>query len=105
MGRREMIDLEQCIEDQKEWSIRTFGNGKRVEGICRHIEKELEEVRSNPSDVYEWIDIVILALDGAWRSGYSPQEIALALVKKQNVNFGRVFPMPESEDATSEAID
>ena len=43
-------------------------------------------------DLYEWIDIVLLALDGAWRAGYSPATIAEALEAKQSKNENREWP-------------
>lgn len=75
-----------------------FGRGARTEGILKHIESEIVEVRSKPHDLMEWVDIVILALDGAWRSGYTPGEIVEALEKKQAINIRRDWPMPTSED-------
>lgn len=49
------------------WSFRTFGTAPNTESICTHIQKEVEEVRKNPNDLEEWIDIIILGLDGALR--------------------------------------
>lgn len=98
------ITLGQYIADQKEWSLKTFGGAKRVEGICKHIEKELGEIRSNPSDVMEWVDVVILALDGAWRAGYSPREVKEALYQKQQKNFSRQWPELSDENQPTEHI-
>lgn len=49
------------------WSFRTFGPAANTESICSHIEQELTEIRKNPKDLEEWIDIIILGLDGALR--------------------------------------
>ena len=72
-----------------EWSRETFGEGRRTEGLCKHIAKELDEIRQNPTDLMEWVDVIILAIDGAWRAGYTPVEIINALIKKQAINFER----------------
>ena len=80
------------INDQRRWSSKTFGPGPRTGGILRHIEKELDEIRLKPNDLEEWIDVVILALDGAWRAGHSPYEIVRALVMKQFKNMKRKWP-------------
>ena len=40
----------------------------------------------------EWIDVMILAFDGAWRAGYTPSEIVSALLRKQGVNMRRKWP-------------
>lgn len=96
--------LVEYIEDQKRWSIKTFGEGRRTEGICKHIEKEINEVRQSPLDIYEWVDVIILALDGAWRAGYSAEEIWDAMKAKHQINFERVYPKPLSEDEPVEHV-
>lgn len=92
------------LEKQKNWSQKTFGEGKRTLGITRHIEKELKEIQENPGDLFEWIDVIILGLDGAWRTGASFETIIRALEVKQELNFTRNFPFPDSEDTPSEHI-
>jgi hypothetical protein len=77
---------------QIEWSRRTFGPGTRAQGVIDHIRKELREIEADPGDIVEWIDVVILALDGAWRAGFSAEEIAAALEAKQRKNFARQWP-------------
>ena len=57
-----------------------------------HIRKELLEIEADPGDLMEWIDVAILALDGAWRSGATPEQIIMALVGKQIKNEGRTWP-------------
>ena len=92
------MNLVTYISAQKAWSTRVFGEGPRVEGICKHIEKELKEVRAEPTEVVEWIDIAILALDGAWRAGYTPLQICAASIAKQDVNFNRKWESGKSQD-------
>lgn len=86
-----VIDWEH-IHNQRAWSLRTFGPGQRTEGLIEHITQELEEVRETPNDVYEWVDVIILALDGAWRSGHEPQAIIDAIKNKQEINEQRDWP-------------
>jgi hypothetical protein len=80
------------LRHQRVWSEKTFGPGDRTEGVVDHIRKELDEVLATPSEVTEWIDIIILALDGAWRTGHQPEEIIAALVAKQEKNESRKWP-------------
>ncbi len=61
------MTIQKLIETQIVFSTKSFGHGKRTEGILKHIENEIQEVRDNPDDVFEWIDIILLAFDGAWR--------------------------------------
>lgn len=85
---------------QQSFSERTFGPGERSVGLVDHIRKELIEIEAKPADLNEWIDVVILGLDGAWRcgvtdanpSGIPPEQIIDALVAKQTKNEGRQWP-------------
>lgn len=86
------FDLVAHLRRQTEFSRRTFGPGQRLEGVLDHITKELQEVRDSGGDLSEWIDVIILALDGAWRSGASPEEIVQALLNKQVRNESRIWP-------------
>lgn len=86
------FDLVHHLERQSGWSHQTFGPGPRTEGVLDHIRKELDEIEADPGDLAEWIDVVILAFDGAWRAGHSPAEIVVALEAKQTKNEGRVWP-------------
>lgn len=58
------------ITTQAKWSRNTFGPGTREPGIIEHIKKELLEIEEavTPEDkLSEWIDIIILGIDGAQR--------------------------------------
>lgn len=86
------FDLRAHLARQIEWSRRTFGPGPRAAGVVDHIRKELREIEAAPDDLEEWIDVVILALDGAWRAGHSPDEVVAQLVAKQAKNERRQWP-------------
>jgi len=83
---------------QQHWSAATFGLGRRTVGICRHIASELDEIRAEPTDLSEWIDVMILAMDGYWRAGGNPATLPAALLAKQRVNLARRWPAPQPED-------
>ena len=85
-------DLEIHLQRQQKFSESTFGPGERTAGILNHIRKELDEVEAQPGDIEEWIDIVILAFDGAMRAGHTPTQLANALVAKQTKNENRQWP-------------
>ena len=90
------FDLVQHLHRQVAFSARTFGPGDRTDGVCDHIRKELAEVQADfaagASTLPEWVDVIILALDGAWRSGATPEQIVEAIVAKQTKNEGRKWP-------------
>jgi len=86
------MNLEYYIRKQIEFSEETFGPGKRYTQVIDHITKEVEEVKENPDDLEEWIDIITLALDGAWRTGYSPEVICAMMEYKLEKNKMRDWP-------------
>ena len=94
-----MFDLERYLVTQRQWSEATFGPGDRAKGVVAHIRKELDEIAKDPTDLMEWIDVAILAFDGAWRAGplalgsvYSAAAIVEALEQKQRANMARQWP-------------
>lgn len=87
------FDLVKHLKRQEVWSIKTFGPpNNNTAGIIDHIQKELVEVENSPEDVFEWMDIVILAFDGALRNGWKPEDIAEALQAKHEINESRKWP-------------
>lgn len=80
------------LELLRDWSYRTFGPGPRTHGILKHIKKEILEIEETPYELEEWVDIAMLALDGALRSGHPPAEIIKALHDKLLENKQRVWP-------------
>ena len=99
-----MNSLMWYLNRQREWSERTFGPGRRTGGITAHIEKECAEIRADPNDRAEWIDVMILAMDGYWRAGGTPEELFSALKAKQAVNFARQWPDRLPEDQPMEHV-
>lgn len=86
------FDLVAHLERQRAWSLRTFGPGQRTAGVIDHIRKELREIEAQPNDLEEWVDLILLAMDGAWRAGHSPEAIALGVDAKQAKNEARNWP-------------
>lgn len=85
-------DLIAHLKRQRAFSIATFGPGARTNGVCDHIAKEIAEIKAAPDDVEEWVDLILLSLDGAWRAGFTPEQIAEAMEAKQSKNENRVWP-------------
>jgi hypothetical protein len=92
------FSLEAYIGHQITWSSATFGTTPRTNGLCDHIEKELKEIKAAPHDLSEWVDVAILALDGAWRAGFTPAQIVAALMAKQAKNIAREWPPLAEQD-------
>lgn len=85
------IDAEHLAR-QRDFSLATFGPGARLLGVLDHIRKELAEIEADPTDLAEWVDVIILAFDGAWRAGWEPQQIIDAVKAKQAKNEARTWP-------------
>lgn len=96
------MDLIEHLREQAAWSAETFGPGDRLHGVTDHMTKEIEEVReAAPEDrLAEWVDLIILACDGAWRSGASPEDIAAAIRAKFAKNRARQWPDWRTADPT-----
>lgn len=86
------FDLVAHLRRQKAFSEATFGPGARTAGVLDHIRKELTEIEADPADIMEWVDVIILAFDGAWRAGWEAEAIVDAIVAKQTRNEGRQWP-------------
>lgn len=86
------MNLIEHLQRQSDWSKGTFGPGHRTAGVIEHIRKELVEVEAAPLDLEEWVDVIILAMDGAWRTGATPAEIAASIHAKQAKNEARTWP-------------
>lgn len=80
------------LERQWSWSKETFGPALRTKGIVQHITKELREIEADPHDLAEWVDVIILAMDGFWRHGGKPSDLLPAMQAKQDRNFARTWP-------------
>jgi hypothetical protein len=86
------LPLAEFIARLNLWSVQTFGPGPRTAAILDHLGKELAEIAAEPQSVEEWVDAAMLALDGAVRSGVSPDEVVATLVTKLRVNQSRSWP-------------
>jgi uncharacterized NAD(P)/FAD-binding protein YdhS len=64
----------------------------RTGGVIDHIRKELREIEADPHDLSEWVDVVILAMDGFWRHGGKASGLLPALLAKQRKNMARTWP-------------
>ena len=87
-----VFDLIAHLERQRRFSETTFGPGDRTRGVINHIRKELHEIEEQPDDLEEWVDVILLSLDGAWRMGATPQQITEAIDAKMTKNENRDWP-------------
>jgi len=86
------VTLEDCIKRQQTFALKAFGEGDHSKGLLEHIKKEVIEIYEDASDTEEWVDIIILAMEGAWRTGASPKDIADIFNLKMSKNERRAWP-------------
>jgi len=101
------MNIEQHLLRHMAFSHATFGPDKRTEAVVDHIRKELGEVLESAAsgeEAEEWVDVVILALDGLTRSlafecplgRADPEEVASRACRmireKQSRNEARSWP-------------
>lgn len=90
------FDLIAHLKRQRAFSRSTFGPGIRTAGVSDHIKRELIEIAADPTDMIEWVDVVLLALDGLWRcaeASNTPIEVAVGAIEaKQSKNERRTWP-------------
>ena len=87
-----MFNFKQFLEFKNNFSIDTFGPNQKLQGVINHIRKELVELEQKPDDLEEWIDVMLLAFDGAYRSGATPDQVISMLQYKQDKNERRSWP-------------
>lgn len=76
------MELEKKLRELQAWSLRTFGGDRPLQYNVNHIRSELVEIEADPHDVIEWMDVAILAFDGAMRAGHSPDKVVQAFADK-----------------------
>jgi hypothetical protein len=97
------MDLKQHLIRQMAFSHATFGHGEATEGLIDHIRKELIELEDANGESSEWVDVVLLALDGLTRrlafcngDRKDPREVADMACRiiegKQTKNEARKWP-------------
>jgi hypothetical protein len=80
------------LRAQRDFSLKTFGPGDRLQGVLAHVRKELTEIEATPTDITEWIDAILLLSDGCYRQGFTPEQMAAALKTKFAKNQARQWP-------------
>jgi Protein of unknown function (DUF550) len=78
-----------------EWGHAMFGtpaDGRGPLGPLDHLKKEIKEIEESPNDLEEWIDAIILSIDGFLRAGGKVTMVLPLLFAKQAKNGLRDWP-------------
>ena len=90
---RRRYDLHDHLDRQWEHAQRAFGPRVDVARNIAHIRKELREIEHEPDSLEEWMDVALLAFDGALRaSGGDVGAVVSALDGKLEKNRARRWP-------------
>ncbi len=87
--------FEDYLRRHVEWSHAMFGtpaDGRGPKGPLDHLKKETKEITEDPYDLEEWIDAIILSIDGFLRAGGKLTMVLPLLLRKQVKNAGRDWP-------------
>jgi len=102
-----IVGMTEFIRLYKKFSTKAFGpntdENNREAGVINHIRLELKEITKaeTPEDkMAEWVDIILLGIDGAWRTGCTPAQIAKAVWAKFQKNLTRDWPDWRNSDPT-----
>lgn len=88
----EAFNLVAHLERQREFSLATFGPGKRLPGILALLGDGIDDLSAAPSDLMKWANLVLQAFDGAWRQGFEPADIVAAIAVKHALNEKTDWP-------------
>jgi hypothetical protein len=88
-------DFDDTVERAFRIQSRQFGDRQeRTSGVVDHIKKEADEAKARPSDLVEWADIILLAIDGYRRNGGQSDKLLSLLEAKLDIVAGRTYPDP-----------
>lgn len=88
----------ELIDDLYQWNTQAFGPGRRTSGIIDHIRQELDEINKSPGDPEEWVDVLLLALNGLQRLDLSGHQIIQHIFAKIAKNARRQWPDWQTRD-------
>lgn len=106
-----MKTLYTLLLQQARWSKEVFGpyGNKRAEGLVDHAAKEVDEILADVMDLEEWIDLMIIAMDGAMcvaatrrnntarSETLAAQDVEVMLLAKMEKNMFREWPAREDQ--------
>lgn len=113
-----MEDLQNLMDEIREWSDATFGTHKRNPAIVHHLKKEVKELieainetnacgvdegigigefgRAVKKTRMEYADCFMLLLDSASHFGISAEELLIATQQKLEINKDRKWGKPDA---------
>lgn len=99
-GPIRVYDFRDFWREHAEWSQSTFGRDSErgPTGPLKHLAKEVQEALSDPTDITEYADLVLLAFDAARRAGLTHNGLLTACRNKLAVNKARQWPKASGDE-------
>ncbi len=91
-------DLELVCRAAAKWSMVTFPD-QTIGGNLAHLAKEVDEIKKNPDDVFEYADAALLLFDSARLQGIPVLAIIQAMAAKLEKNKKRTWGPPDADGA------
>lgn len=85
---------------QAEWSQATFGTDEERGpiGALKHLAKEVQEALEDPTDIYEYADLLFLVCDATRRAGFTLNDLVSTAKAKLIINKKRVWNKPIDDE-------
>lgn len=102
-----MTKFETLQAKQRLFSLATFGNTTldRLTRNLNHIKSELLEINEQPSNIEEWADLLLIAIDSFWRTGGIALRIYNRELKEIASYYRDTLAIAEHIDHISQAIE
>lgn len=98
------MPLLKLLQEQRQFSVATFGPEPRLAGVLDHLEKELAEVQEATGDVMEWADCFLLCIDGSIRAGGDPSNIVAYMAHRVDLYEAKHQGVWSFHDITSDLL-
>lgn len=85
--------------DHARWSQAQFGSDTERDwtGPLAHMEREIVEVKAQPTDTFEWADMLLLLLDASRRAGIPAAQLLTSAEQKLEINKSRAWGKPNAD--------
>jgi hypothetical protein len=93
VGEAALESFAALFDAKYEWSKKVIGPNRSPKGLADHIRKELLEIEAKPEDLVEWVDVAMIAMDGAARfAGANGAAFVRTMREKHEANLARDWP-------------
>ncbi len=89
--------MDKLFTEITEWQRETFRNANNPVPALKHLQKEVVELISDPSDPLEYADCLFLLFDAAQRVGLTYDDLVVAVAQKFEINKARKWGAPDAD--------